>query len=473
MTTKAPRTRRRPQLVVVANRLPVTLRRGPQGTERVRSSGGLVTAFESMMAKHGGTWVGWPGTELREGETLSEPEDRFRVVPVPISRGDARGYYHGLSNRALWPLFHMLPSRTEFQTSEWEAYERVNEQFAEVTARRVRPRDLVLINDYHLMLMPAQLRKRVPGASIGFFLHVPFPPYDVFRVFPWARALLKGVLTADMIGFHVSGYVRNFLDCVTHLTGDAIVDRRRGTIRWNGRTVRVVALPLGIDFVHFEEYAREAPDGGFDSGEKLILGVDRLDYTKGIPERLKAFARLLDTRPEHRQQVTLVQLAVPSRSEVADYQMLKREIDELVGHINGRFGTALWTPIRYLYRSLPQDRLAGLYRDADVALVTPLRDGMNLVAKEYVACQINDPGVLVLSHLAGAAETMAEALLVNPYNIDDTAAKLHRALTMPLGERRHRMRALRHREQQINVHVWARNVVARLRTAARAGRPPA
>ncbi len=397
---------------------------------------------------------------------------RGRRSPTPttvdLARSDVKGYYHGFSNRTLWPLFHTMPGRASFEPTDWEAYQRANERFAEVTAEAIDPRDIVLVNDYQLMLAPARLRRLAPSAAIGFFLHIPFPPYDVYRMLPWARQLLRGVLACDLVGFHVPGYARNFLDCVHRLLGDK-VDRRRGrSLVYHGqRTVQVVSLPLGIDYPHFEELARAAPTSGFPPQERVVLGVDRLDYTKGIPERLKAFARLLELHPEHRQRTTLLQLAVPSRSEVSEYRTLKREIDEVVGQINGRFATASWTPIRYLYRSVPPDRLSALYRDADVGFVTPIRDGMNLVAKEFVACQVNDPGVLVLSHMAGAAETMTEALMANPYNLDDTAAKLHEALTMPLPERHARMKALRLREADHDVHSWAQKLIQRLTAAAK------
>jgi trehalose 6-phosphate synthase/phosphatase len=459
-------SRRKAVLVAVSNRLPITLRRGAHGPERIRSSGGLVAAFQPLMRQRGGVWVGWPGKELLAGEQLSRPSDPYRIEPVAIPRGDFRGYYHGFSNGTLWPLFHVLPGRAFFESSDWEAYERTNEYFADATARVARPNDLVLVNDYHLMLVPARLRKLAKSMPIGFFLHIPFPPFDVFRVLPWGRSLLQGMLGSDLVGFHVSGYVRNFLECAHRLLG-CRVDRRRGTVEHDGRQVRVIPLPLGIDFTQFESVAKAAPDPGFDPAERIILGVDRLDYTKGIPQRLEAFALLLERHPEHRNQVTLLQLAVPSRAEVSEYRELKREIDRLVGQINGRFGSATWTPIRYLYRSLPQDRLCGLYREADVGLVTPLRDGMNLVAKEFVTCQVGSPGVLVLSHMAGAAETMKEALLVNPYDLEDTAAKLHSALTMPLPERRSRIKALRQREAKLNVHTWARRLLQRLAAAAK------
>jgi trehalose 6-phosphate synthase/phosphatase len=458
-----------PTFVTVSNRLPVTLRRGSHGTERIRSSGGLVAAFDPILRQRHGLWVGWPGREMHAGESVSSPDDPYQIEPVSIAKADVKGYYHGFSNGALWPLFHTLPGRSTFESSDWDSYQRVNEQFAEVTAKALRPDDFVLVNDYHLLLLPERLRQRRRRAAIGFFLHVPFPPYDVFRVLPWARPLLRGMLGADLVGFHVSNYVRNFLDCVNRLLG-CRVDHRRGIVHLEDRTVRVQPLPLGIDFDHYESIATNAPDSGFGASERIILGVDRLDYTKGIPERLRAFQRFLVDYPEHRNTVTLIQLAVPSRADASEYRQLKREIDGLVGLINGRFGTATWTPIRYLYRSLPQDRLCALYRDADIALVTPLRDGMNLVAKEYVACQVAEPGVLVLSHMAGAAETMAESLLVNPYNIEDTAVKLHRALLMSTEERASRMKALRRREATLNVHTWAKKLLQRLGSASKDNR---
>lgn len=466
MNPKKVTARRKAGFVAVSNRLPVTLRHGPRGTERVRSSGGLVAALEPILKRVGGLWIGWPGMELRPGDRVSAPEDPYQIKPVRITAGESKSYYHGFSNGTLWPLLHTLPSQATFLSREWEAYEEVNNRFAETTAAAIVPDDIVLVNDYHLMRVPRRLRQLAPSASMGFFLHIPFPPYDVFRLVPWARPLLRGMLACDLVGFHVSGYVRNFLDCVQRLLR-VRVDRRRGVVELDGRIVRVVNLPLGIDFEHYEKQAQRASSSGFGERETIILGVDRLDYTKGIPERLKAFERLLETYPAHRQRVRLVQLAVPSRAEVIEYRTLKRDIDELVGRINGRFATATRTPIRYLYRSMPQDRVCALYRDADVCLVTPLRDGMNLVAKEYVACQVGEPGVLVLSHMAGAAETMTEALFVNPYNIEDTTDKLHRALTMSPVERQARMKALRQREATQNAHKWAENLITLITAATK------
>ena len=460
------------RLIVVSNRLPVTIKRGPRGPESYRSTGGLVAAFEPTLTTHGGVWIGWPGTDLRGDEELTGPEDPYAIEPVPVSRAELKRYYDGFANGTLWPLFHSLPTQTVFQNRDWDTYREINDRFAEVVGSVAQRGDRVWINDYHLFLTPDGLRARRGDVPIGFFLHIPFPPYDIYRLLPWSTEVLVGLLGADLIGFHVKGYVRNFLDCAKrHLK--AKVDRRRGTIELDGRTVQVAAFPLGIDFETFEAMAESAPESPLRHGERIILGVDRMDYTKGIPHRILAFARLLEKHPEHRKNVTLLQVAVPSRSEVPEYRYLRREIDELVGRVNGRFATASWSPIRYLYRSVPQDKLAGLYRDADVAVVTPLRDGMNLVAKEYVACQVRNPGVLVLSKLAGAAETMKEAVLVNPYDVEGTAESLHKALIMPKAERQRRLDALRDRERGSNVHVWAKDFLKSLDRARKVSRPRA
>jgi trehalose 6-phosphate synthase/phosphatase len=437
----------------MSNRLPFTVQRSRGKLELKPSSGGLISALAPALRARGGTWIGWPGIELRKGEKLPRGDEPYDIVPVSLSDSEVNRYYHGFSNRALWPLCHSLPARAVFDRRDWQTYERVNKRFA-AAALPAAGSGLVWVHDYHLTLVPEFLRREVPDARLAFFLHIPFPPWDIFRLLPWSRDLLGGILACDLIGFHVDGYVQNFLDCVEKRLG-ARVDRTEGLIDYAGRVVRVESFPLGIDFDLFDERSREAPPARESrDGERVVLGVDRLDYTKGIPDRIKAFERLLELHPSYRGKVVLLQLAVPSRSQVADYRDLKREIDELVGRVNGRFATATWSPIRYLYRAVPPERLAAMYRDADVALVTPLRDGMNLVAKEYVACQVEDPGVLVLSELAGAAATMREAIQVNPYNLDETAEAIYRALTMEEPERRSRIASLRRRERRDNVEAW-------------------
>ena len=445
-------------LVVASNRLPFTIQRNANGLQAQRSPGGLVSALDPVLRDHGGTWIGWPGLELRANEELPEGDEPYRIRAVNLSEREITRYLHGFSNRTLWPLFHSLASLARFERSDYEGYERVNERFASTIASETGDDDQIWIHDYHLMLAPDHIRRMVADARIAFFLHIPFPPYDIFRLLPWDRELLRGLLGCDLIGFHVSGYAQNFLDCVERRLGSR-VDRDAMIVEHGDRAVRVGVFPIGIDFEVFEQRARAA-NSRRKQRERLILGVDRLDYTKGIAERIKATSRLLELHPEHREKVVLLQIAVPSRSQVAEYRNLKRETDELVGRVNGRYATATWSPIRYLYRSFPQERLAAIYRDSDISLVTPLRDGMNLVAKEYVACQIDEPGVLVLSRLAGAAETMREALLVNPYNVDEMAEALHRALTMEEPERRLRMEALRQREIRDNVHAWVRTFLA-------------
>lgn len=442
-------------IVVVANRLPFTYQRVGGTLERRPSPGGLVSALEPVLRKRGGTWIGWPGLEVRRGERVSSRARNYQIAPVLLSDAEAGRYYQGFSNRTLWPLCHSLPVLTRYDRRDWVVYEEVNRRFAEEAAHHSDGAELVWIHDYHLMLAPEHLRRIRPGLRSAFFLHIPFPPYDIFRLCPWDRELLRGLLACDLIGFHVEGYARNFLDCVERRLG-ARVDHEAMIVEHGDRAVQIGAFPIGIDFELYEETARNAPPATENGRERMVLGVDRLDYTKGIPERIRAFERLLELHPRHRENVVLLQLAVPSRSQVAEYRQLKREIDELVGRVNGRFATAHWSPIRYLYRSLTRDRLCGLFRDADVALVTPLRDGMNLVAKEYVASQVDDPGVLVLSRMAGAAETMREALQVNPFDLDETAHAIHRALTMEEDERASRIASLRRRERRDNLEAWVR-----------------
>jgi trehalose 6-phosphate synthase/phosphatase len=440
------------RLVVLSNRLPFTVREGRRGPLVERSSGGLVAALEPVIARRGGTWIGWPGGAGRAAARLPEPTG-YRLVPVQLREDEVRLYYYGFSNRTLWPLLHSFPTRMQLDAREWLAYEAVNQRFAHLAAEAAAEPALVWIHDYQLMRAPAHLRRVQPDARIAFFLHVPFPPYDLFRILPWDRELLRGLLACDLVGFHCPGYAANFFDCAERSFG-LRVDRTVGQVEYGARTVSVGSFALGIDYALVERRARAAAREEARPDERMVLGVDRLDYTKGIPERLRAFVRLLELHPEHRGRVVLVQIAEPSRGEVAEYQRLKRQVNELVGEANGRFGSATWTPIRYVNRSVGPDELAGLYRRADVALVTPLRDGMNLVAKEYVASQVGDPGVLVLSRLAGAAESMREALQVNPYNVDAVAEALHQALTMGAEERTARMRALQRRERRQDVHAW-------------------
>ncbi|NRA00262.1 MAG: bifunctional alpha,alpha-trehalose-phosphate synthase (UDP-forming)/trehalose-phosphatase [Myxococcales bacterium] len=457
-------------IVVASNRLPFTYQRTSEGLERRPSVGGLVAALDPVLRKRGGTWVGWPGIEMDADEILPSADEGYSVSPVLLSEAEIQRFYHGFSNRTLWPLMHSMPARAKFESREWEVFKRVNNRFGETLAAESADAGLVWVHDYQLMLAPARVRQELPNTRLAFFLHIPFPPYDIFRLLPWDREILVALLTCDLIGFHVRSYAHNFLDCVQRILG-ARVRRDEMVVEYGDRTTRVGAFPLGIEYGTFESLALAASRQPETQKETVVLGVDRLDYTKGIPERIHAFERLLERYPEHHENVALLQVAVPSRSQVSEYRELKREIDEQVGRVNGRFATASWSPIRYLYRSITPKRLAALYRDAHVALITPIRDGMNLVAKEFVACQVGDPGVLILSRLAGAADTMREALLVNPYDIEGSADALHRALTMEEEERRSRMTALRRRERRDDVDSWVASFT-KAATAARASMVP-
>jgi trehalose 6-phosphate synthase/phosphatase len=460
-------------LIVVSNRLPFRAERRSDGLRLARSPGGLVAALEPVLNQRGGVWIGWAGVAREDIESaggLSLPEPgRVSYQAVPLSAHEVSQYYGGFSNRTIWPLFHYFIGRMTIDGAMWRAYERVNERFAQAAAAArggTDPSALVWIHDYQLLRVPHHLRRIDPNSPSAFFLHVPFPAADVFRVLPWSRALLRGMLGADLVGFHVPAYAEHFLTCAERLLG-CEVDRTAGLVRFEGREVSVQAHPIAIDVAHMEQLAAAAParDGGRER-VRQILGVDRLDYTKGIFERLLAIERLLDRHSAYRGKIRFMQLLVPSRERVEEYTQLKREIDETVGRINGRFSEPGWSPIHYLFRSLPQDELALLYRQADVALITPLRDGMNLVSKEYVTCQIENDGVLILSEMAGAAEELQEALLVNPFDIDAVAEALHRALAMPEDERRARMSALRDRVRTADVHVWVRRFLESAEVAA-------
>jgi trehalose 6-phosphate synthase/phosphatase len=378
---------------------------------------------------------------------------------VFLSTADVRGFYAGFSNGTLWPLFHLFPRYAEFDQKYWDAYERVNRAYCDAVVDAVQPGDVVWIQDYQLLLLPGMLRERLPDATIGFFLHIPFPNPEVFRILPWRREILQGLLGADVIGFHTYDYVRSFLSSARRVLG---LEEQYGRLLVDGRMVTADAFPMGIDYERYRRgadspnaRARAARIAAADEGRKIVLSIDRLDYTKGIPERLQAYDEFLDRYPEWRGRVTLVCVAVPSRTRVEEYRRLKERVERLVGSINGKHGTIDWVPVRYLYRSLPFQALSGMYAAADVALITPLRDGMNLIAKEYVAARGSNGGVLVLSETAGAAGELAEALQVNPYDLEGTVEALRAALTMPMAEQLERMTAMRRLVSSYTVFRWS------------------
>jgi trehalose 6-phosphate synthase/phosphatase len=425
-------------------------------------------------------WIGWPGPtpqlDERERSALERRLAERRIVPVWLEAHEVTRFYEGLSNGVLWPLFHYLLNQVPLVVKDWDAYEGVNGRFAEAAAGQYQPGDLVWVHDYHLMLVPELLRRRLPDARIGFFLHTPFPASEVFRTLPFRERILTGLLGADLIGFHTAAYMRHFASSLLRILGIAVdMDR----VRIDHREPRLGVFPMGIDTERFATLAADPAVAaaarsirGADDGA-LLVGIDRLDYTKGIPRRLLAFEALLDTYPELRERVRLVQVAVPSRTNVGAYEEFRSQVDALTGRINGRFATPCWTPVHYMYRSLSEQEVVALYRTADVMLVTPIRDGMNLVAKEFVAARTDEDGVLVLSEFAGAASELAEALRVNPYDIDHAAAVYHTALTLPAEERRMRMRGLRRRVLRYDVHHWVRSFLNALEEASSQRKAPA
>jgi trehalose 6-phosphate synthase/phosphatase len=472
------------RLLIVANRLPVTVRPTPVGVEVERSTGGLATGMSRPHEQSAGLWIGWSGagddlTPAQQAELETQLASQ-RLVGVPLNRDLVTRYYEGYSNGVLWPLFHYLLDQVPLQPSDWDAYVQANEQFAEVVVAQYRPGDLIWIHDYQLLLLPGLVRRRLPEARIGFFLHIPFPSEELFRTLPARRQLLEGFLGADLVGFHTPTYLRHFATALTDILGLTVdIDR----VQLPGREVRLGVFPMGVDASLFQNLSREpaveaeAEALRGDGSVRILVGVDRLDYTKGIPRRLLAFERMLQTHSELREKVRLVQVAVPSRTGVEAYQDFRSLVDGLVGRINGAFGTPRWVPVHYIFRGLSAEDLVALYRAADVMLVTPLRDGMNLVAKEFLASRTDGDGVLVLSEFAGAAWELPEALQVNPYDTDATGEVIFRALTMEPEERRARLAPLRERVATFDVHRWVASFLEQLERvtdpAARALSPTA
>ena len=469
--------------IIVSNRLPVDLKYN-EGKLIVKSStGGLATGMKSVHSEGNGIWIGWSGLT----EEVISPEQKTEVnealakekcVSVPLNQYDIDNYYYGFSNAALWPLFHYFQAYTEFELVHWQSYVEVNQKFADVVLEHLNEGDTVWIHDYQLLLLPELLRKKRKNITIGFFLHIPYPSYEIFRTCPWRDELLQGMLGADLIGFHTYDYVRHFISSVERLKD---IEINFNEISYGNRIIKVDSFPMGIDYNKYHNAALEHhkyPESSkselmknidfhnkSNEESKLILSIDRMDYTKGIPNRIKSFEYFLNKYPEYKGKVRLVMLAVPSRENVLQYQLLKKETDELVGRINGDLSTISWTPIWYFYRALPFDELIDLYVSSDVAMVTPVRDGMNLVAKEYIATRTKENGVLILSEMAGAAKEMHEALIVNPNNFDQTADCIKEALEMSAEEQKTRLEALQKRISRYDVERWAKEFLKGLKVA--------
>jgi len=461
----------RQRLIVVSNRLPFTLGRQADGSWKIRSgSGGLVTALLPLLRDRGGTWIGWPGTSEGSGDleaalTQATHDAGYALKPVALTAEEVHNFYLGFSNEIVWPLFHDMHSLCNFRPEYWRTYLNVNRKYAEVVAANSDGSDFVWVHDYHLMHVASELRRLGNRARLGFFLHIPFPPLDIFVKLPWRFPLLRALLEYDMIGFQTLRDQRNFLQCVRTLVKEAHVHGSGQVLAVdvNGHEVRCGSFPISIDYNTFVKNASQpevtdkvAELKSLLPNNQLVLGVDRLDYTKGIPDRLEAFRNALVRYPELHERITLIQVVVPSRVDIPQYHELKTRIERLVGEINGQFThPGGWVPIHYVFRSLARADLLAYYQAAQIALVTPLKDGMNLVAKEFCACSIEEDCVLILSEFAGAAAQLQRgALLVNPYDIEGMADAIHHAFIMPVKERGARMRRMRRAIREQDIFWW-------------------
>ncbi len=467
--------------IIISNRLPVQLQISGGTITAVPSVGGLATGMKSVHSGGDSLWIGWSGlTDEEIPEELAPKIDKALAAhgasKVRLTSADIDGYYYGFSNRTIWPLFHYFLEYSEFELENWESYQAVNQKFADAVLEKADEEDTIWIHDYQLMLLPRMIREKRPDIAIGFFLHIPFPSFEIFRTLPWREEILQGLLGSDLIGFHTYDYERHFLSSVKRLLG---LEVSFNDISLDNRVIKVDSFPMGIDYKKFSTAAKKHQGRSeqdqsqlqqrlnvhkqSDPEAKFLLSIDRLDYTKGIAKRLYAFEYFLNKYPQYKEKVRLIILAVPSRSNVPQYQLLKREVDELVGRINGAFSTVSWTPIWYFYRSLPFENLIDLYTSSDIAWLTPLRDGMNLVAKEYIATRTDRTGVLILSEMAGAANEMHESLLINPNNFEQVANSIHQAINMPKEEQVTRNEQLQKRLERYNVEKWANDFMNSLK----------
>ncbi len=462
----------RQKVIIVSNRLPVSVAKQDGRLVFTPSSGGLATALSTL----GGAdterlWIGWPGIESdnltpAEKGAITRQLRKHGCYPVFLTREQVQMFYAGYANDTIWPLFHYFQSFAQYNPAYWTAYKEVNTIFKRTIMRQADPEAFIWIHDYHLMVLPQLLRAALPGSTIGIFMHIPFPSYEIFRLLPNRKEVLEGLLGADLVGFHVYDYARHFLNSVLRILG---IGNNRGSIIMDDRVVKVDAFPLGIDYQKFvvalddeitlkemrtltEHYA----------GQKIILSVDRLDYSKGIMKRLEAFDRFLAQNPSYLKKVVLVVIAVPSRIDVGTYQELREEIEKAISRINGAYGEVDWTPISYQFKNLPFEQVVALFAKADVALLTPLRDGMNLVAKEYVASKQRGVGVLILSEMAGAVDELPEAIRINPNDIDAIVQAIKTALKMPKKEREQRMRSMQRRLSRYTVQRWAADFIEQM-----------
>jgi alpha,alpha-trehalose-phosphate synthase [UDP-forming] len=463
--------------IFVSNRLPIIADKARNGWRSHTSAGGLVSALAPLLRRFDGNWIGWTGAPELQGRDLDNlvadfiKREGYRITPVPLSRDDYHRFYQGYCNEIIWPLFHDLQSHCNFQPAYWSSAQKVEHTFADVVARHAQPDDRIWVQDYHLLGLGRVLREQGLTNPLAYFLHIPFPAPDIFCKLPWRDQVIKGLFNYGLIGLQTRHDLRNFADCVDRLLPEATQFRSQTEVRlrWENLSCTAGAFPIGIDF---EEFGTAADTPAVEqrmeelrrdfSTRQIVLGVDRLDYTKGIPDRLKAFKLALERYPDLHGKVILLQVVIPSREDLPAYQRLKTEIEQLVAAINGQFTQPGWVPVHYIFRSIERQELLAWYRLADVALLTPLKDGMNLVSKEYCACQIEGNGVLVLSEFAGAAEQMAgSAILVNPYDMDALVAAIRKAVYMSPEARRPAMDRLRASTRDENVYWWGDRFISR------------
>ncbi|MGB4399616.1 MAG: bifunctional alpha,alpha-trehalose-phosphate synthase (UDP-forming)/trehalose-phosphatase [Daejeonella sp.] len=457
--------------IIISNRLPITVSKKDDKFIFKSSEGGLATGLGSVNHDEGMLWIGWPGISVEKESEVSEITTTLsqdNLVPVFLSSVEIKEYYEGFSNEVLWPIFHYYAStHANYKQSNWDYYKEVNKKFSEVVAKYVEPDDVIWVHDYQLLLLPELIRAIHPNISIGFFLHIPFPSVEIFRLLPWRSELLSGMLGADLLGFHTFNDVRHFLETVTQFLP---VASSANTIALEDRVVVAEPFPMGIDSEkynslpekkkvkkHIDELKRVSQD------RKTILCIDRLDYSKGIPQRLQAFEKLLVKHPEYKGKIVLHMIVVPSRDKVPEYKELKKLIDRRVGEINSRYRTIDWNPVNYFYRSFPIEELSALYAHSEVCMVTPMRDGMNLVSKEYIASRIDGTGVLILSEMAGASKELVDAIIVNPSNVDSVTEAIITALEMPEEEQRRRMKLMRAIVSKFSVSHWVKIFMERLK----------
>ncbi len=466
--------------IIVSNRLPIKISKLNNSFEFTTTSGGLATGMKSFHKQNNSLWIGWPGIGIDEvdknsWDTLSISLKKGGFYSVNLNNSEIEDFYFGLPNKCLWPLFHYFIEYSIFSESHWESYQSINRKFAEAVLKNIAPGDTIWIHDYQLMLCPKMIRDLRPDVKIGFFLHIPFPSFEIFRTFPKREALLEGVLGADLIGFHTYDYERHFLSSIKRILR---LDVNFNKITLGIREIEVNTFPMGIDYERYNLAAKkQVNQKEIEKSElkkqlqrhkkasrngKIILSIDRLDYTKGVLSRIKAFEMFLTKHPEYLEKVRLIMLTVPSRSDVPEYKQLKRDTDEIVGRVNGKFATVNWTPIWYYYRSMSFEDLIDLYSSADIAMITPIRDGMNLVAKEYVATRIHGDGVLILSEMAGASKELFQGLIVNPFDINSMSDAIHQAINMPVEEQKQRNLSMQKRLSRYNVKRWADDFIKTL-----------